>query len=87
MAEASSFSTPDASTGSTRAAEYSDPVGAAKLPVAVGWAAAEARGDDLADDLLPLPGSDGSDSLVARGYAGSRIEADGLDWLVRQLQR
>jgi hypothetical protein len=38
---------------------------AAKLPVAVGWAAAEARGGELADDLLPLLGSDGSDGLVA----------------------
>ena len=60
---------------------------AAKLPVAVGWAAAEARGDDLTDDLLPLLGTDGSDGWVAQGYAGGRIEADGLDWLVRQLQR
>ena len=60
---------------------------AATLPIAVGWAAAEARGDDLADDLLPLLGTDGSDGWVAHGYAGGRIEADGLDWLVRQLQR
>lgn len=60
---------------------------AATLPVAVGWAAAEAPGDDLADDLLPLLGIDGSDGWVAHGYAGGRIEADGLDWLVRQLQR
>ena len=60
---------------------------AATLPVAVGWAAAEARGDDLADDLLPLLGTDGSDGWVAQGYAGGRIEADGLDWLVRQLKR
>jgi hypothetical protein len=60
---------------------------AAKLPVAVGWAAAEARGDDLADDLLPLLGTDSSDGWVAQGYAAGRIEADGLDWLVRQLQR
>ena len=26
------------------------------LPAAVGWAAAQARGDDLADELLPLSG-------------------------------
>ena len=58
-----------------------------RFPVAVGWAAAEARGDDLADDLLPLLGTDGSDGWVAHGYAAGRIEADGLDWLVRQLQR
>jgi hypothetical protein len=58
----------------------------ATLPVAVGWAAAEARGDDFADDLLPLLGMDGSDGWLAQGYAGGRIEADGLDWLVRQLQ-
>jgi hypothetical protein len=60
---------------------------AAKLPIAVGWAAAEARGDDLADDLLPLLGTDGSDGWVAHGYAGGRIEADGIDWTIRQLQR
>jgi hypothetical protein len=60
---------------------------AAKLPVAVGWAGAEALGDGLADDLLPLLGTDGSDGLVARGYAGGRIEADGQNWLIRQLQR
>jgi hypothetical protein len=57
------------------------------LPAAVGWAAAEVRDDDLADDLLPLLGSDGSDGEVARGYAGARIEADGLNWVARQLQR
>ena len=60
---------------------------AATLPVQVGWAAAEVCGDDLGDDLLPLLGTDGSDGSVAHGYAGGRIEADGLDWLVRQLQR
>jgi hypothetical protein len=60
---------------------------AAKLPIAVGWATAETRGDDLTDDLLPLLGTDGSDGWVAQGYAAGRIEADGLDWLVRQLQR
>jgi hypothetical protein len=59
----------------------------ATLPVAVGSAAAEARGDDLADDLLPLLGTDGSDGRVAQGYAGGRIEADGLEWLVEQLKR
>jgi len=57
----------------------------ATLPIAVGWAAAEARGDDFANDLLPLLGMDGSNGWVAQGYAGGRIEADGLDWLVRQL--
>jgi hypothetical protein len=59
----------------------------AALPVAVGWAAAEARGDDLADELAPLLGTDGSDGSVAHGYAGGRIDAEGLDWLVRQIQR
>jgi hypothetical protein len=60
---------------------------AAKLPMAVGWTAAEARGDDLADDLLALLGTGGSDGWVAHGYAAGRIEAEGLDWLVRQLRR
>ena len=60
---------------------------AATLPIAVGWVAAEARGDDLANDLLPLLGTDSSDGWVAHGYAGGRIEADGLDWLGQQLQR
>jgi hypothetical protein len=57
------------------------------LPAAVGWAAAQARGDDLADELLPLFGTDGSDGEVVRGYAGARIEVDGLEWVIRQLQR
>ena len=57
------------------------------LPAAVGWAAAEVGADDLADELLPLLGAGGSDGEVARGYAGARIEADGLDWVVQQLQR
>jgi hypothetical protein len=60
---------------------------AATLPVAVGRVAAEVRGDDLADDLLPLLGTDGSDGWVAQGYAGGRLEADGMDWLAQQLQR
>jgi hypothetical protein len=60
---------------------------AAKLPNVVGWAAAETRGDDLAEDLLPLLGTDGPDGSVAHGYAAGRIEADGLAWLVRQLHR
>jgi hypothetical protein len=60
---------------------------AAKLPIAVGSAAARARGDSLADDLLPLLGSDGSDGWVAHGYAAERIEADGLEWLIQQLRR
>ncbi len=58
---------------------------AVELPAAVGSAAGEARGDELADDLLPLLGSLGTDDRVASGYAGARIEADGLDWLERQL--
>ena len=57
------------------------------LPAAVGWAAAEVGADDLADELLPLLGAGGSDGEVARGYAGARIEADGLDWVVQRLQR
>jgi hypothetical protein len=57
------------------------------LPATVGWAAAEVRGDDLADELLALLGTGGSDGEVARGYAGARIEAGGVDWVIRQLQR
>lgn len=38
-------------------------------------------------ELLPPLGTGGSDGEVARGYAGARIEADGLDWVARQLQR
>ena len=57
------------------------------LPAAVGWAAAQARGDDLADELLPLLGTEGSYGEVTRGYAGARIEVDGLDWVIQQLQR
>jgi hypothetical protein len=60
---------------------------AATLPAAVGWAAAEARGDDLANDLLPLLGTDSSDGRVVQGYAGGRIEGHGLDWLLWQLRR
>jgi len=59
----------------------------AKLPIAAGWAAAEVRGDDLADDLLPLLGAPGPGDWVAQGYAAGRIEADGLEWLVLQLRR
>ena len=60
---------------------------AAVLPAAAGWTAAEVRGDDLADELLPLLGGSGPDGEVARGYAGARIEAEGLDWVARQLRR
>jgi hypothetical protein len=57
------------------------------LPAAAGWAAAEARADELADEILPLLGTGGSDGEVARGYAGARIAADGLEWVVQQFQR
>jgi hypothetical protein len=60
---------------------------AAKLPVAVGWAAAEAWGDQIARELLPLLGTEGWEGEVARGYAGGRLDADGLDWVERQLRR
>lgn len=59
----------------------------AVLPAAAGWAAAEACGDDLAGELVPLLGDSGPDSEVARGYAGARIDAEGLDWVTRQLQQ
>ena len=58
-----------------------------KVPMAVGWAAAEARGDELADELLPLLGADRSDGQVAHGYAAGRIDADGYDWIEQQLRR
>jgi hypothetical protein len=58
-----------------------------KLPAAAGWAAAEVRGDDAADDIVSLLGTGGSDGEVARGYAGARIEADGPEWTSRQLRR
>lgn len=51
-----------------------------------GWRP-RSRRDDLADDLLPLFGTDGPDGWVAHGYAAGRIEAHGLDRFVRQLQR
>ena len=57
-----------------------------KVPMAVGWAA-EAREDELADELLPLLGADRSDGQVARGYAAGRIDADGYDWIERELSR
>ena len=60
---------------------------AAMLPAAAGWAAAQVCGDDLAGELVPLLGGSGPDGEVARGYAGARIEAEGLDWVTRQLQR
>jgi hypothetical protein len=60
---------------------------AAVLPAAAGWAAAEVGGDDLADDLVPLLGTSGPDGEIARGYAGARIEAEGVDWVTRHLQR
>ena len=56
----------------------------AKLPLAVGWAAAAVQDDTLADDILPLLGSDGPDGWIARGYAAARIQAAGLDWLEQQ---
>jgi hypothetical protein len=59
----------------------------AKQPFAVGWAAAADRGDDLIDEILPLLGTEDSDGWVARGYAGARIETEGLRWLEYQLQR
>jgi hypothetical protein len=58
-----------------------------KLPNAVGWAAADAQGDDAADAILPLLGTDGPDGAVARGYAAGRADADGLSWVSQQLQR
>ena len=57
------------------------------LPAAVGWTAAQAWGDDLAEELLLLLGAEGSYGEVARGYAGARIEVDGLDWVIQQLPR
>jgi hypothetical protein len=60
---------------------------AVKLPTAVGWAAAEARGDQIAHELLPLLGTEGPEGEVARGYAAGRIDTDGLDWVEQQLQR
>ena len=58
-----------------------------ELPRAVGWAAAEASGDELTSELLPLLGVERSDHQVAQGYAAGRIEADGLGWIEWQLQR
>jgi tetratricopeptide (TPR) repeat protein len=60
---------------------------AAKVPAAVGWAAAEERGDQLIDGLLPLLGTDGPVGNVAHGYAARCIDLDGLDWIERQLRR
>jgi hypothetical protein len=57
------------------------------LPRAVGWAVAEERGDQVADDLVGRLGMDGPDGQVAQGYAGSRIDAVGLDWIQQQLRR
>ena len=60
---------------------------AAKLPAAVGWAAAEACGDWIAHHLLPLLGADGPNGQVAHGYASGRIDTDGLDWIEQQFRR
>lgn len=57
-----------------------------KLPAAVGWAAADAQGDDAADAILPLLGTDGPDGKIARGYAAGRTDADGITWVSQQLQ-
>ena len=59
----------------------------AVLPQAVGATAAEVWGDRLADEILPLLGSEGADGLIAHGYAGAQIHADGLDWVERQLRQ
>jgi hypothetical protein len=58
-----------------------------KVPQAVGWAAAEARGDALAGELLSLFNREGSDYQVARGYSASRIDTEGLEWVERQIDR
>jgi hypothetical protein len=60
---------------------------AVKVPQAVGWAAAEARRDEIAGQLLPLLDADGPNRQVAQGYAAGRIDDDGLEWMERQLQR
>ena len=59
---------------------------AVTMPIAVGWAAGEARGDDLAGQLLPLLGAQDSDGWVAHGWAGARIQADGVAWIERHLE-
>lgn len=60
---------------------------AVTLPRAVGWAVAEARGDQLADELLRLLGVDGSDGQVASGYAAGRINEGGLEWAEQRFQQ
>jgi hypothetical protein len=59
----------------------------AELPATVGQAAAEIAGDLFTADLLPLLEADGIDSQVARGYAGARIDAEGVGWAEGQLRR
>jgi hypothetical protein len=56
------------------------------MPIAVGWAAGEAHGEDLADELVPLLGADGAEGAVAHGWAGARIHAEGIAWIERHLQ-
>lgn len=58
----------------------------AKLPVAVGYFAAEVSRDELAEQLLPLLGGGDTDGWVAHGYARSRIEANGLQWAEQRLE-
>jgi hypothetical protein len=59
---------------------------AVTMPIAVGWAAGEARGEDLADELVPLLGAGGTDGAVAHGWAGARVHAEGIAWIERHLQ-
>jgi hypothetical protein len=60
---------------------------AVTMPAAAGWAAGEIRGDHLADDLVPLLGADGPDGEIARGWAGARLHAEGIDWIGQRLER
>lgn len=59
---------------------------AVSMPIAVGWAAGEACGDELAGRLLPLLGARDADAGVAHGWAGARIQADGVAWIERRLE-
>jgi hypothetical protein len=59
---------------------------AVTMPIALGWAAGEARSEALAADLLPLVGADGTDGCVAHGWAGARVQADGVGWIERHLE-
>lgn len=60
---------------------------AVTMPATVGWAAGEIRGEQLADDLVPLLGAEGADGEVARGWAGARVHAEGIEWIRRRLER